>query len=118
MLFNVIQFRLQGGAEASESSEGRGMAAKLEAKTTHWICVLLTNCFTKGCILRPENFNLQSHPARGLNHEPFCGLDGEENMTQSCKPYLSNAGQDTSSLISEPSLLPVTEKTNTNADKL
>lgn len=54
----------------------------------------------------------------GLNHKPSCGFDGKGNMTQPYTPYLSNAGQDTSSLISEPSLLPVVEKTKTKYDDL
>lgn len=91
-----------------------------KARSKDWPLHLCLNdrSFHKKRILRPEHFHLQSHLAWGLDHELECGFDGKGNVTQPCKLYLSNAGQDTSSLISEPSLLPVTEKTNTNSDDL
>lgn len=80
---------------------GHGCQARSKDRPLH-LC-LNDRSFHKRRILRPEHFH---------------SWIWWKTTAQPCKPYLSNAGQDTSSLISEPSLLPVTEKTSSNSDDL
>lgn len=85
-----------------------GLSCMAQRKDGYGICewILLAFHFAKVCLEARALKTVQLHQGRGYFCDLSSGWDEKAEQTRTYWLYLSMAGQDTSSLSSEPSLLP------------